>query len=279
MKIGTIVSIQDPRNADAAFQPVREMGLESCQLKYKPDVFRPEDAKLIRDAADRNGIEISAYFLGPKDTYTVYRDLRDACLTNGIGSPIFRVQRFEYFMRGCEFVSWLGITDMIIHAGFIQNNPYDPDYQAMRVCVEHLGKKLGSMGLNLLFETGQESPVTLLRLIEEAGTGNLYVNLDTGNCLMYGYSNPVDALYTLGRLVRNVHVKDGVPPTDPYHLGSETPLGEGEVDFDRFFTRLLSLGYDRYLTIEREISGPQQREDILKAKNYIEGFLKKHGKA
>ena len=41
----------------------------------------------------------------------------------------------------------------------------------------------------------------------------------------------------------------------------------------KFFTRLFALGYDRYLTIEREITGPQQREDILKAKRYIERFL------
>ena len=272
MKIGTMVTVANPAEADAAFRPVKEMGPESCQLKYKPAEFRREDAEAIRAAADRNGIEISAYFISPPDAYSMW-DLRHGPLTGGMSSPLYGEKRFEYWLRGCEFVSWLGITDMIIHAGFIPNDPDDARYHLMRTRAAILGKKMKGLGLNLLFETGQESPVTLLRLIREAGTDNLYVNLDTGNCLMYGYSNPVDALYTLGGLVRNVHVKDGVPPTDPYKLGKETAIGEGEVDFEKFFTRLFALGYDRYLTIEREITGPQQREDILKAKRYIERFL------
>ena len=36
---------------------------------------------------------------------------------------------------------------------------------------------------------------------------------------------------------------------------------------------LRGLGYDRFLTIEREISGPQQKADILRAKAYIEALL------
>ena len=274
MKLGTFVrpARLDDASLDASFRPLVEMGLTSCQLGYKPEVFRREDAEAIRRGADRNGIEISAHFIGYRDPYTIY-DLRYGYCVNGLTAPTHRADRLNYLMKGCEFVSWLGVEDMIIHAGFIPNNPFDPDYAALVVCVRQLAERARSLGVNLLFETGAESPVTLLRLIEEAGTGNLYVNLDTGNSLMYGYANPVDALYTLGRYVRNVHVKDGVPPTDCYHLGHETALGEGEVDFDRFMKRLLSLGYDRFLTIEREISGPQQRADILKAKAYIEKCL------
>lgn len=50
------------------------------------------------------------------------------------------------------------------------------------------------------------------------------------------------------------------------------------MDFDRFIAKLLSLGYDRFLTIEREISGPQQKLDILKAKQYIEKKLVEYQK-
>lgn len=107
-------------------------------------------------------------------------------------------------------------------------------------------------------------------LQEDPGCGNLYVNLDTGNCLMYGYANPVDALTTVGKYLRNIHLKDGLPPTDCYSLGKETAVGEGEVDFLRFVKKLKALGYDRFVTIEREISGQQQREDIVKAKTFFE---------
>ena len=275
MKLGTFVRPTAMDRLDEAFEPLEEMGFTSCQLGFKPEKFLPQDARAIRAAADRHGIEISAHFIGYRDPYTIY-DLRYGYTVNGLTAPTHRSNRLSYLMEGAQFVQDLGIEDMIIHAGFIPNNPFDPDYAALVTCIKQLGKRLQSLGLNLLFETGAESPVSLLRLIEEAGTGNLYVNLDTGNSVMYGYANPVDALYTLGHLVRNVHVKDGVPPTDCYALGSEKALGDGVVDFPRFMKKLRSLGYDRFLTIEREISGPQQKKDILMAKEYIERLLREN---
>lgn len=271
MKYGTLVRPTDLNRLELCFRPLKEMGLTSCQLAFKPEVFLREDAERIRQAADRYGIEISAHFIGFRDGFTIY-DLRYGYTTNGLSAPAHRGRRLEYLMEGCSFVQWLGITDLIIHAGFIPNNPFDPEYGALVASIRLLGERAKSLGVNILFETGAESPVTLLRLIEEAGCGNLYVNLDTGNCLMYGYSNPVDALTTVGKYLRNIHLKDGVPPTDCYTLGKETAVGEGEVDFPRFVKKLKALGYDRFVTIEREISGPQQAADILKAKQYFEAL-------
>ena len=45
------------------------------------------------------------------------------------------------------------------------------------------------------------------------------------------------------------------------------------VDFHEGFKRLKNIGYDRFITIEREISGPQQLKDILNAKKYFEKVL------
>ena len=50
MKLGTFVRPNDLSRLDEAFAPLREMGFTSCQLAYKPEVFRPEDADLIRRA-------------------------------------------------------------------------------------------------------------------------------------------------------------------------------------------------------------------------------------
>ena len=269
MQYGTLVRPVDLDHLDPYFEPLKEMGLTSCQLAYKPERFRQEEAVKIHQAAECNGIEISAHFIGFRDGFTIY-DLRYGFATNGLAAPTHRSHRLEYLMEGCQFVHWLGITDLIIHAGFLSNNPFDPDYVALVAAIRLLGERAKTLGVNILFETGAESPVTLLRLIEEAGCGNLYVNLDTGNCLIYGYANPVDALTTVGKYLRNIHLKDGLPPTDCYSLGQETAVGEGKVDFPRFVKKLKKLGYDRFVTIEREITGPQQREDIRKAKAYFE---------
>ncbi len=276
MKLGTLIRPSDLSRLDDTFAPLREIGFTSCQLAYKPAVFRAEDARAIREAADRSGIEISAHFIGFRDAFTAW-DLKFGFLCQGLTPPTYRQARLEYLLSGVPFVKALGVTDMIIHAGFVPNNPFDPDYLGLLAAVRCLGLQLKNEGLNLLFEVGAESPVTLLRLITEADTGNMYVNMDTGNAIMYGYSNPVDAMHTLGKYVRNVHAKDGLPPTDPYHLGPEKPLGEGAVDWRAFLGQLKKAGYDRFLTIEREISGPQQRVEIEQAKRYLEALCAEFG--
>lgn len=276
MKLGTIVRITDMNLLDTAFQTVRDMGFESCQLVYKPEAYIKEDALRIREEADAANVEISAQFCGYRDDMSFY-DLHKGFCFNGLIPEAFRAERLGYLLDAAEFVHWLGITDMIIHAGYLPNNPFDSEYLTLVATLSVLAQRCKGLGVNILFETGAESPITLLRLIKDIGTDNLGVNLDTGNALMYGYANPVDALYTYGKYVRNIHAKDGVPPTEPYTLGAETPLGQGEVDFPAVLCRLKELGYDRYITIEREISGGQQKIDIMNARDYLQRLLEKYG--
>ena len=130
-----------------------------------------------------------------------------------------------------------------------------------------------SNGQYLLFETGQETPVALRRVIEAVGTGNLGINLDSANLILYGKANPVDALDVFGEFVRGIHAKDGFYPTDGQNLGEEVPIGQGKVDFPALIDRLKELGYSGALTIEREISGPEQIKDILEAKAFLEELI------
>ena len=113
----------------------------------------------------------------------------------------------------------------------------------------------------------------MLRTIEEVGTENLGINLDTANLILYGKANPVDALDVFGKYVRNTHMKDGFYPTDGMHLGKEVPIGQGKADFPAVIAKLKALGYAGPLNIEREISGEQQIKDILAAKTYLEALL------
>ena len=79
----------------------------------------------------------------------------------------------------------------------------------------------------------------------------------------------MDSLDVFGRYVRNLHAKDGLYPTNGHDLGAETRIGDGKVDFRGVISGLHSLGYDGYITIEREIEGEQQIADILHAKEYL----------
>jgi len=152
-------------------------------------------------------------------------------------------------------------------------NPNDPVYGEVVAAVKEIAVHCKQRGRMLWFETGQETPITLVRLMHDVGTGNLGINLDVANLILYDTGNPVDALDVFGAHVRGVHAKDGLFPTDPKHLGKEVPIGQGKVDFPTVIRRLKELGYRGAITIEREIEGPQQARDILASKKYLEKLI------
>ena len=47
-------------------------------------------------------------------------------------------------------------------------------------------------GQNFRYETGQETPITLVRAIQDVGADNQGVNFDLANLILYGKANPVD---------------------------------------------------------------------------------------
>jgi len=179
----------------------------------------------------------------------------------------------QNLLHGSEFCGHLGVNHMISHMGFLPENPNDPEYEKMVVTLRRIAQPMKERGQYLLFETGQETPVVLMRIFEDIGTGNLGVNLDTANLILYGKANPVDALDMIGKYVMGVHAKDGTYPTNGHELGHETPIGQGKVDFPAFIRGLHALGYDGSLTIEREISGDQQKQDIMASITYLRNII------
>lgn len=268
MKFGTLVRLKSTDEADIKFKALKDNGFESCQLVYKPSVFTAEEGEIIKSSAEKFGIEISAQFVGYNDSLCSC-DMKFDRLNAGINSPFFGGERIKYVLSAIPFVKALGVTDMIIHAGYIPADAYSDAYIRMVSAVGLIARKLKEEGLNLLFETGQEAPITLVRIINEVGTGNIFINLDTANLIMYGLGNPVDALYTFGKYVRNCHFKDGLPPTNPDEIGKEVILGEGYVDFVKVIKLLKELNYDRFITIENELASNGHNEMILNAREYI----------
>jgi L-ribulose-5-phosphate 3-epimerase len=159
------------------------------------------------------------------------------------------------------------------HCGFIPENPNDPIYTetvtAIRVVVGYCKRN----GQNFRYETGQETPITLVRAIQDVGLDNQGVNFDIANLILYGKANPVDAIEILAPYVQGIHAKDGMWPTNPKQLGEEVPIGKGKVDFPHIIERLKQLNYRGAVTIEREISGPQQLKDVQDAKMYLEKLI------
>jgi len=70
-----------------------------------------------------------------------------------------------------------------------------------------------------------------------------------------------------------MHGKDGVWPNRGEALGHETRLGDGRVNFPVLMRRLKACGFTGPVTIEREISGPDQIADIKHAIQLLDPLL------
>ena len=256
-KIGTIFNLDaDCRCLDKAV----ELGLECAEVcSWNVPLNTPERARLLKQRAADKGVRITTLWAGVSGpaswTFT------EGPLTLGVVPVQYREQRVKELCAWADFAAEAGAPAIVTHCGFLPENMTDPDYPAVVEALRTVAEKCLSVGVGFWFETGQETPVTLLRFIEAIGTPNLGINLDPGNLTMYGRGNAVDALYTFGKHVKSLHVKDGFPPAKGTELGHETKVGEGSVDFSTLVKKLFELGFDGDFTIEREVKNNEK--DIL----------------
>lgn len=252
-------------------------GVRTCQLvSWQPSWWTDARAAQVRREAADAGATITGFWAGwtgPK-----VWDFEKGPVTLGIVPPEHRAQRVAELKSAGPFAKALGVPAVITHAGFIPENCTDPEFPGVVAAVKEIAGSLAKLGLELWFETGQETPVTLLRLIEAAGAPNLCINLDPANLILYGKGSPVDALDVFGRYVKNLHAKDGLYPTDPMKLGREVRVGEGAVRWPELVRKLDAVGYRGPFVIEREVSGEEQKRDIALTVTYLESLLAR-GKA
>ena len=277
MRVGVLIELFRDTDIDARFAELRSMGMESCQLVcWDREIMDQENADKVNAAAEHHKVDITAFWCGWEGPRVW--DLYDGQLTLGLVPEAFRFERVKMLQEGIRFAAMIHVKDVATHVGYMPENPYDPNYAGVLVCLKELVKQCKENGQNFLFETGQETPVTLKRAIQdiekELGKGNVGINLDPANLVMYGKANPVDALEVFGEYVMGIHGKDGKYPTDGHMLGDEVPLGQGKVNYPAFVAKLKEIGYAGDITIEREISGEEQKKDIVMAKAVLDELLK-----
>lgn len=270
MKTGICVGLTE--NPDEGFKKANELGFETCQLLCWNDTLMTDEiAQKVKEAVDKYHVEITAFWCGwyPPAVWDFY----SGPLTLGIVPPTYRFARSNMLLKGADFAKKIGVQDVVTHAGFIPENPNDPDYNGFICQIRFIAGHLKNNGQYFLFETGQETPVTLLRAIEDSGMDNLGINLDPANLLLYGKGNPVDAISVFGKYIRGVHAKDGEYPTNGRYLGQEKPIGKGRVNFPALIAALKKAGYDGALTIENEMSGENHINEIIESKKFLESLI------
>lgn len=272
MELGLIVS---PFGApEATFRRVHDLGFSNCFLSLDGYIngFTPQLAAQFRELLNKYQLIATAVeVVGPPPLE--WNFLRGPS-TIGLVPPKTRTARIDALRQVSDFARLLGVPQVQTHCGFIPEDPANPLYAGAVEAVRAVALHCQGNGQYFLMETGQETPITMLRMIVDVALPNLAVGLDTANLILYGKANPVDAVDIIGTHVRSVHAKDGLWPTNPSELGKEVLIGKGLVDFRQVFTKLHRLGYTGAITIERETSGPQQIEDVKQEKLYLDRILR-----
>ncbi len=230
-----------------------------------------DEGDAMPEAALDSGLHMTGAMLGfPGEDYTTPQTIQ---ATGGFGDPATRAERLDRLAWALERTSALGLTDLMLHAGFLPEVG-GPGRSGMLDTLAKAGQLAADKGITLAFETGQETADLLRRTLDDLQAPNLKINFDPANMLLYDMGDPIRAVEILGPDIRSVHVKDAHRPAVPGAWGTEVPLGQGDVDIPLFIATLKKVGYTGPLMVEREVGDQAARvRDIRQGLDVIQRCL------
>ncbi len=196
-------------------------------------------------------------------------------------------EKIEKSKRIIDLAKELDTNVVTTHIGVVPEDKNIDRYKVMQEACFELSRYADSIGAHFAIETGPETSAVLKEFLDSLGSTGVGVNLDPANLVMVTGDDPAGAVYNLQRYIVHTHAKDGKQiffkdPEIIYGLKKdviitedsflEVPLGEGQVNWEKYLAALDDIGYKGFLTIEREV-GDEPEKDIRKA---VE-FLKSHG--
>ena len=276
MKIGVITDCFKKTHKEG-IEIAADLGLQGVQIYATTGEFSPALSQKEKDEYKKllkeNNLVVSA-LCGDMGGYGFEREEDNA-------------ERIQKTKEIVDLAVEFGTKVITTHIGVIPEDKSNPRYGVMLKALTECGLYAQEKGITLAIETGPEKAKTLLAFLEDT-KGGVGVNLDPANFTMVTGQDAVEAVYILKDYIVHTHAKDGVmldknqDPTKVYHAFAvggvdalnacegfkELPLGEGQVDWKNYLKALQEIGYDGYLTIEREC-GEDPTEDIEKAVDFL----------
>ena len=259
-----------------------ELGLSGVQIyattgEFNPFTLTEADKAEYKRLLKENGIVISA-LCGDMGGY-------------GFERAEDNPERIEKTKAIIDLAVEFSTSVVTTHIGVIPSDKTHPRYAVMLDALTECGLYAKSKGVTLAIETGPESAATLLAFLKDT-KGGVGVNLDPANFTMVTAQDAVEAVYLLRDYIVHTHLKDGkklddsMTPEEVYHafaIGGvdalnacrgfiELPIGEGDVNWTEYIRALNDIGFEGYLTIEREC-GDDPSADIKKAVSYIKNYI------
>ncbi len=273
--IGVFTSID--AGLGVKLEVVEELKIPTLQLHAPHRSTRtPSAAEKFVERLEQMNVELTAVFGGFEGES--YADIPTVSRTVGLVPAETRAERLREMLEISDFTRLLGCDVVALHLGFVPHDTSLPLYQdvlqVMRQLCEHASQNDQAVHL----ETGQETGEALLQFIADSKCDNLFVNFDPANMILYGTGDPIETLQMIGKYVRSVHCKDANWSDRPGETwGREMPLGEGQVNMERYLQTLKEIGYRGPLTIEREIAQEpeRQKQEISHAAGLLTELRKK----
>lgn len=255
-----------PASPQELIERVRQTGLGGVQLALDPLRERPDIwGRAGQELAQADITLISGMFGCVGEDYSTLDAIRR---TGGVVPDTAWPATWANVQKIIPLAADLGLNLVTFHAGFIPHGS-EPD-AAAKVCarVAQIADAFAARNIAVGFETGQEDARTLKQFLEALGRPNVGVNFDPANMLLYDKGDPAEAVRLLGPHLLQCHIKDAKRTRVPGTWGAEVPVGQGEVDWPKFFAALKDAKYRGYFVIERE-TGENRAEDVRTAKEFV----------
>ena len=274
MKIG--VMVESFRNGlDGGLDAAARLGADGVQMyatsgATHPDALDADVRKTLLRRVRDMGLEFSAIC---------------ADFGHGFGDASANVKLIEESKKVVDLTADLACKVVTTHIGVVPSEKSHPRYNIMLDACGALAQYGASKGVTFAVETGPEPATILGAFLDDVGIPKgLGVNFDPANLVMVCQENIPAAVERLGKYIVHTHAKDGVfikqADVEQLYAGKlpwadylkEMPLGAGHVPFPEYLESLKAVGYDGYLTIEREV-GDDPSADITLAVDFLKKLL------
>ncbi len=197
-------------------------------------------------------------------------------------------ERVDFSKKILDLAKELETDVVTTHIGVVPEDPNHDRYKIMQEACFELAEYADSIDAHFAVETGPETSAVLKGFLDSLNSTGVGVNLDPANLVMVTGDDPAKAVHNLQKYIVHTHAKDGkqifyrdpeivygikkdVIVTDDSFI--EVPLGEGSVNWQEYLKALEDIGYNGFLTIEREV-GDNPEKDIRTAVEFLNGMMK-----
>ena len=197
-------------------------------------------------------------------------------------------ERVDFSKKILDLAKELETDVVTTHIGVVPEDPNHDRYKIMQEACFELAEYADSIDAHFAVETGPETSLVLKGFLDSLNSTGVGVNLDPANLVMVTGDDPAKAVHNLKKYIVHTHAKDGkqifyrdpeivygikkdVIVTDDSFI--EVPLGEGSVNWQEYLKALEDIGYNGFLTIEREV-GENPEKDIRTAVEFLNNMMK-----